>query len=692
MQNRCFMSLFGLVVIILFLTGCGSQQAEELIQQEANSFIASISVSPVEITLTVGQGKQFIVLGNYLSATVSSVILNPTWEVEGNIGEIDQEGIFEAKMFGYGKVTAKYDGYQASASVHVIENSISTWEETDTIPPDSPQGLTGKGYSETVFLSWSPVLVSDLAGYKVYRSSSINGEYVEVGLSHSVNFYDETVQQAKTYYYKLRAYDLSSNLSDFSEIIAVFVENNNIPLPPRRLTAEGGDQFVTLIWSRNAEEDISGYNIYRKDISDYEDNYVKVNSLMLSLTFYRDEGIENAHLYRYVVTAINTSGKESYYSNIIEVVPLPVGAQNHPPQISLNVSDGGLSPNGDGVKESVTIEYAINDDFSRSANYVRICITSGDGSNVKTIYVAGKVALPIQGQFVWDGTNDDNIKVTDGKYALRISLSDDTNQTSSDIYYVTVFTVPPLMEIIQERSTFSPNGDGKYDDVEFKVRSDKLGTIEFFLKNLEEHTLLNKEVSYDRWIHEQLKILWKKEGFELYRRNNENGFWEYQSLILPSEQLVDGNYRIVFSSTDLGGNVSTETYIVKYDTTIATPTITASLPKFSPNGDGRFDEVNFDVDIDMDEPGILRYRLKGPGYFLIDESILIEEENIGKLNKLVWNDKAFAFYCGDEIFSYIPYGSGGLSGGVHTLEVVAIDEVQNVSSPATIEVVVDLIF
>ena len=94
----------------------------------------------------------------------------------------------------------------------------------------------------------------------------------------------------------------------------------------------------------------------------------------------------------------------------------------------------------------------------------------------------------------------------------------------------------------------------------------------------------------------------------------------------------------------------------------------------------------------MDEPGILRYRLKGPGYFLIDESILIEEENIGKLNKLVWNDKAFAFYCGDEIFSYIPYGSGGLSGGVHTLEVVAIDEVQNVSSPATIEVVVDLIF
>jgi len=74
---------------------------------------------------------------------------------------------------------------------------------------------------------------------------------------------------------------------------------------------------VTATWSPNSESDLTGYNIYRSTTSG--SGYIKINSSIIIKTAapqYVDSinGTVDANYY-YVVTAVDTSGNESAYSN-----------------------------------------------------------------------------------------------------------------------------------------------------------------------------------------------------------------------------------------------------------------------------------------------------------------------------------------------------------------------------------------
>lgn len=74
---------------------------------------------------------------------------------------------------------------------------------------------------------------------------------------------------------------------------------------------------VTATWSANSESDLAGYNIYRSTTSG--SGYMKINSSVIIKTAspqYVDNftgSVEGD--YYYVVTAVDTSGNESTYSN-----------------------------------------------------------------------------------------------------------------------------------------------------------------------------------------------------------------------------------------------------------------------------------------------------------------------------------------------------------------------------------------
>jgi hypothetical protein len=75
---------------------------------------------------------------------------------------------------------------------------------------------------------------------------------------------------------------------------------------------------VTLHWPANKEDNISGYNVYRSLTSGR--CYERMNgSLVLNnkrrLVYHIDKGLDSGKIYYYVVTAVNTSGVESGYSN-----------------------------------------------------------------------------------------------------------------------------------------------------------------------------------------------------------------------------------------------------------------------------------------------------------------------------------------------------------------------------------------
>lgn len=69
---------------------------------------------------------------------------------------------------------------------------------------------------------------------------------------------------------------------------------------------------VSLAWDASAST-VAGYNVYRTTINGSA--YVRVNSSLLSGLTYDDQAVQSATTYYYVVTAVDSSGNESTYSN-----------------------------------------------------------------------------------------------------------------------------------------------------------------------------------------------------------------------------------------------------------------------------------------------------------------------------------------------------------------------------------------
>jgi len=83
-----------------------------------------------------------------------------------------------------------------------------------------------------------------------------------------------------------------------------------------QVTSEGNNQ-VSLSW--NAVAGAGGYNLYRSPLSG--GGWVKVNSSPLTGATYTDTGLRNGQIYFYVVTALDSAGNESAFSNEVSVQP-----------------------------------------------------------------------------------------------------------------------------------------------------------------------------------------------------------------------------------------------------------------------------------------------------------------------------------------------------------------------------------
>lgn len=79
-----------------------------------------------------------------------------------------------------------------------------------------------------------------------------------------------------------------------------------------------GRKSVLLYWQSNSETDLAGYNVYRSTIPG--SGYQRINYSLILETEYTDKQIMKRMTYYYVVTAVNTSGKESVYSNEVVVI------------------------------------------------------------------------------------------------------------------------------------------------------------------------------------------------------------------------------------------------------------------------------------------------------------------------------------------------------------------------------------
>jgi subtilisin family serine protease len=191
----------------------------------------------------------------------------------------------------------------------------------DTTPPADPTGLGATGGNGSVSLNWNNNGESDLAGYRVYRSTSSGGGYSAIsGLITNSNMTDNGVSNGTTYYYVVTAEDNSGNESGNSGQASATPSGGDTtpPANPTGLGATAGDGSVSLDWNNNGESDLAGYRVYRSTSSG--GGYSDISGL-ISGSAMTDNGVSNGTTYYYVVTAEDNSGNESGNSGEANATP-----------------------------------------------------------------------------------------------------------------------------------------------------------------------------------------------------------------------------------------------------------------------------------------------------------------------------------------------------------------------------------
>ena len=102
----------------------------------------------------------------------------------------------------------------------IIDNSLDLGNLIINTPPAIPTGIKVINGDNKVDLSWIKNLENDLAGYKIYYSTSYNGKYYLIGSSATNYYADSGAANGVLNYYAVSAYNDSGNESGLSKDIA----------------------------------------------------------------------------------------------------------------------------------------------------------------------------------------------------------------------------------------------------------------------------------------------------------------------------------------------------------------------------------------------------------------------------------------------------------------------------------------
>jgi hypothetical protein len=99
--------------------------------------------------------------------------------------------------------------------------------KVDFIVPKAPSSLVATSQSASVLLHWSPSISLDLKGYEILRAENLKGPYNTIArYVTTTDFIDHSATVGTSYYYTVRAEDLSLNRSLTSDTIVATVSDN----------------------------------------------------------------------------------------------------------------------------------------------------------------------------------------------------------------------------------------------------------------------------------------------------------------------------------------------------------------------------------------------------------------------------------------------------------------------------------
>ncbi|MDX2175482.1 MAG: LruC domain-containing protein [Candidatus Sumerlaeia bacterium] len=200
-----------------------------------------------------------------------------------------------------------------------------------TVDDDSQtavSGLAATPAGNSINVSWQTTREPDLAGFRVYRSTSGDGPFTLLtaqpipGTGDAVTgarylHVDRPANMNTLYYYRLEVID-TLGASSFVGPVSVLAEDRTPPEPPSLAVDEIGDGRVVLRPSGgDADGDLKGYWIHRSDTSGGV--FTRINSIPVQPgAVHVDTTVGNGRSYFYRARAIDTSDNLSEFGAVVE--------------------------------------------------------------------------------------------------------------------------------------------------------------------------------------------------------------------------------------------------------------------------------------------------------------------------------------------------------------------------------------
>ncbi len=174
--------------------------------------------------------------------------------------------------------------------------------------PSAPLNLTATPGISQITLDWTAPVSdggSQITNYTIYRGTSSGGEVLLVTIGDALSYVDSSLANGQIYYYEISA---SSAIGEgpLSEEASAILPTT--PSSPGDLTASSGDMQIALAWTSPGNDGgspITSYLIYRGGVPGELSLLTTVGDVLA----YIDSGLENGHVYYYMVSAVNAVGE-----------------------------------------------------------------------------------------------------------------------------------------------------------------------------------------------------------------------------------------------------------------------------------------------------------------------------------------------------------------------------------------------
>jgi len=185
------------------------------------------------------------------------------------------------------------------------------------------------------------------------------------------------------------------------------------PVYPKGIEAEAGDSIVSLSWRSNPEPDLWWYAVYRGDSSGFSPSESTLIAQVGGEPAYVDSQVIYGKTYYYRVSAVNSKGYGSGYSQEVEGKTGVKGREEERFPTKFNLSQNWPNP----FNSNTAISYQVLA-ISGQQSAVSLKIYNILGQEIKTLI--DEKQAPGYYSVLWDGTNQKESGLPSGVYLYRL--------------------------------------------------------------------------------------------------------------------------------------------------------------------------------------------------------------------------------------------------------------------------------